>query len=86
MRPIAVDHVEWETTWYVRGDAVEGVDYDSEILKKPWDVTNTEDKSFCESTFRGIKSQRFTPGPLDPERESALPAALRAYMDLMNAS
>ncbi|MGH9949786.1 MAG: aromatic ring-hydroxylating oxygenase subunit alpha, partial [Pyrinomonadaceae bacterium] len=62
MRPIAVDDVEWETTWYVRGDAVEGVDYDPDIVKKPWDVTNKEDKSFCESTFRGIKSQRFTPG------------------------
>jgi phenylpropionate dioxygenase-like ring-hydroxylating dioxygenase large terminal subunit len=83
LRPIAVDRVEWETRWYVRGDAVEGKDYDLSKLIEIWQVTNSEDKAFCESAYRGVRSKRFTPGPLSNTRESTVRAALQGYLDLM---
>jgi phenylpropionate dioxygenase-like ring-hydroxylating dioxygenase large terminal subunit len=83
LRPISVDRVEWVTRWYVREDAVEGQDYDIAKLTEVWLVTNSEDKAFCESAYRGLQSKRFTPGPLNNTREASVPVALRAYLDLM---
>jgi Rieske 2Fe-2S family protein len=85
VRPLDVGRVRWETRWYVRGDAQEGVDYDREKVVAVWRATNKEDIALCENAYRGVRSRRFRPGPLDNKRESAIPAALTAYLEMMAA-
>ena len=41
------------------------------------------DIPLCEGTYRGVLSRRFVPGPLHPEREYAVRAALDLYGELM---
>jgi Rieske 2Fe-2S family protein len=83
MRPIDAGRVRWETRWYVHRDAVEGVDYQLDKVVEVWRATNKEDIGLCENAYRGVLSRRFSPGPLDNKRESAIPAALRAYLAMM---
>ena len=84
LRPIDAGHVAWETRWYVSQDATEGRDYDLARLIAVWDATNKEDIALCEGAYQGVLSRSFTPGPLDAKRESAIAAALRAYLDMIN--
>ena len=83
LRPVSVGEVCWETRWYVSADAVEGRDYDLAALTDVWRATNREDIALCENAYLGVRSRRFVPGPLDPQRESAIPSALRTYLHLM---
>ncbi len=57
---------EMELIWLVRGDAVEGVDYDLVKLTWLWRVTTEADKRIIEHTARGVRSHYFRPGPLAP--------------------
>ena len=57
---------EMELIWLVRGDAVEGQDYDLEKLTWLWKVTTEEDKKIIEHTARGVRSHYFVPGPIAP--------------------
>jgi phenylpropionate dioxygenase-like ring-hydroxylating dioxygenase large terminal subunit len=84
-RPIDAGRVRWETRWYVNSEAVEGTDYQTESVVAAWETTNREDASLCQGAYRGVKSRWFTPGPLD-QREAAVPAALQAYVELMQSS
>ncbi len=86
LRPIDVAHVRWETRWYVREDAVEGIDYDVGRLTEVWRLTNQQDIALCEAAYRGVRSRRFVSGPLDQGREAAIHAALQCYTTLMNAA
>jgi Rieske 2Fe-2S family protein len=52
-----------ETLWVVRGDAVEGRDYDPQALIKVWDVTLREDKVITENNQLGVLSHSYAPGP-----------------------
>lgn len=83
LRPSDVGHVRWETRWYVRGDAVEGRDYDKDAVTEVWRRTNGEDISLCENAYRGVCSRRYTPGPLHPQREGAIRSTLDTYLTLM---
>jgi phenylpropionate dioxygenase-like ring-hydroxylating dioxygenase large terminal subunit len=83
LRPVDARRTRWETRWYVHADAVEGVDYDVEALTGVWRATNRQDVGLCERTQLGVSSRRFVPGPLHPERESALRSALDTYLELM---
>lgn len=51
------------TKWLVHKDAVEGVDYDPEQLRKVWDATNAQDRHLAEQNQRGINSKAYQPGP-----------------------
>ncbi|WP_027966237.1 aromatic ring-hydroxylating oxygenase subunit alpha [Halomonas halocynthiae] len=51
------------TKWLVHKDAVEGVDYDPEELRKVWDATNDQDRRLAEQNQRGINSKAYQPGP-----------------------
>ncbi|EXJ11445.1 aromatic ring-hydroxylating oxygenase subunit alpha [Nitrincola nitratireducens] len=51
------------TKWLVHKDAVEGVDYDPENMRKVWDATNYQDKVLAEENQRGINSIAYQPGP-----------------------
>lgn len=64
--PKTVGTCEMELIWLVRGDAVEGQDYDLEKLTWLWKVTTDEDKKIIEHTARGVRSHYFEPGPIAP--------------------
>jgi len=64
--PKTVDTCEMELIWLVRGDAVEGKDYDLERLTWLWKVTTAEDKKIIEHTARGVRSHYFVPGLIAP--------------------
>ncbi|SDM21385.1 Rieske 2Fe-2S family protein [Franzmannia pantelleriensis] len=51
------------TKWLVNTDAVAGVDYDPDELRKVWDATNDQDRRLAEENQRGINSRAYEPGP-----------------------
>ncbi|MGF7160300.1 Rieske 2Fe-2S family protein [Rhodoligotrophos appendicifer] len=70
--PKTTDSCEMELIWLVRGDAVEGEDYDLDKLTWLWKVTTEEDKKIIEHTARGVRSHYFTPGPIAPMEQNEL--------------
>jgi phenylpropionate dioxygenase-like ring-hydroxylating dioxygenase large terminal subunit len=64
--PRTWDSCEMELIWLVRGDAVEGRDYDPRRLTWLWQVTTAEDKYIIERTAAGVRSHYFMPGPIAP--------------------
>jgi Rieske 2Fe-2S family protein len=64
--PKGANSCEMELIWLVKGDAVEGRDYDLEKLTWLWKVTTAEDKKIIEHTARGVRSHYFVPGPIAP--------------------
>jgi phenylpropionate dioxygenase-like ring-hydroxylating dioxygenase large terminal subunit len=67
---------EMEVTWLVRGDAVEGRDYDLAALTWLWDVTSRADKKIIEINQAGVRSRAYEPGPY-----SLMEPGTRAYTD-----
>ena len=61
--PRAALHTEMEVIWLVRGDAVEGRDYDLDRLTWLWDVTSLADKTIIEMNQAGVRSRAYEPGP-----------------------
>ena len=61
--PISAQESMVTTKWLVHKDAVEGVDYDPENLRKVWDATNDQDRRLAEENQRGINSSAYQPGP-----------------------
>jgi Rieske 2Fe-2S family protein len=53
-----------EVYWLVRGDAVEGKDYDRDELTWLWDVTTAADKEIVVNNSKGVHSKYYEPGPL----------------------
>ena len=52
-----------EIYWFVRGDAVEGKDYDVDELTWLWDVTTQADKTIIVNNWQGVNSRYYRPGP-----------------------
>ena len=86
LRPISPGHSQWVTRWYVHEDAVEGEDYETEMVTRLWHISNQQDISLCEESYKGVLSKRFVSGPLHPEREAAIASVLTVYSDLMEES
>jgi len=84
LRPLGPDRVRWTTRWFVHEDAVEGEDYDLDNLTAVWHATNHEDLMLVTGAFKGVKSRRFVPGPLSPDREPALKQTMSLYLKMMN--
>jgi len=61
--PISAQETVVSTKWLVHKDAVEGVDYDVERMRKVWDATNDQDRRLAEENQRGINSIAYQPGP-----------------------
>ncbi len=61
--PIGPQKTVVTTKWLVHKDAVEGVDYHPEQMRKVWDATNAQDKKLAEENQRGINSKAYQPGP-----------------------
>ena len=51
------------TRRFVHKDAVEGVVYDPERLRRVWDATNDQDRVLGKENQRGINSVGYQPGP-----------------------
>jgi glycine betaine monooxygenase A len=61
--PLGPQKTQVTTKWLVHKDAVEGVDYDVENLRRVWDATNKQDRTLAENNQRGINSMAYQPGP-----------------------
>ncbi|MGO1182739.1 MAG: aromatic ring-hydroxylating oxygenase subunit alpha [Micrococcaceae bacterium] len=61
--PVSPGQTLVRTTWLVADDAVEGVDYDLDVLTHTWKQTNLQDKNFVELCQRGAASPAYEPGP-----------------------
>ena len=61
--PISAQETMVTTKWLVHKDAVEGVDYNPENMRKVWDATNDQDRRLAEENQRGINSTAYQPGP-----------------------
>ncbi|HUI61479.1 MAG TPA: aromatic ring-hydroxylating dioxygenase subunit alpha [Steroidobacteraceae bacterium] len=85
LTPLSRDRTQLICEWYVHEEAVEGVDYDLEALIRVFHVTNQEDGALAEQNYLGMKSRRFVPGPLHPQREDGVQMALRRYLEMMAA-
>ena len=49
--------------WLVRGDAVEGQDYDRDELMWLWDITTQADEKIIVNNWTGVCSRYYQPGP-----------------------
>ena len=74
--PRGVREAQMEVLWLVRGDAIEGVDYDLARLTWLWDVTSAADKRIIETNQAGVNSRFYVPGPF-----STMEPGARAYVD-----
>ncbi len=63
LTPLAADKTLLRTSWLVHEDAVEGVDYDPDLLAALWRKTNAQDGRFSSLNHRGIATDGYQPGP-----------------------
>jgi phenylpropionate dioxygenase-like ring-hydroxylating dioxygenase large terminal subunit len=63
LTPISVDKTEAQYAWLVRGDAVEGRDYDVDRVTWMWRTTAEQDRTICQDTQAGVQSLSYRPGP-----------------------
>ena len=68
--PVDARNCRCDIYWLVRGDAVEGKDYDLDELTWLWDVTTQADKTIIVNNWKGVQSRYYSPGPFS-EMESA---------------
>ncbi|MCH8301582.1 MAG: aromatic ring-hydroxylating dioxygenase subunit alpha [Proteobacteria bacterium] len=61
--PVDAKNCQCRIYWLVRGDAVEGKDYDRDELMWLWDVTTCADKIIIVNNWKGINSKYYQPGP-----------------------
>ncbi len=61
--PVDAHNCKCDIYWLVRGDAVEGKDYDVGELTWLWDVTTESDKEIIVNNYRGVRSRYYRPGP-----------------------
>ena len=61
--PVDENNCECKVFWLVRGDAVEGKDYDREELMWLWDVTTYADEKIIVNNWKGVCSRYYQPGP-----------------------
>jgi phenylpropionate dioxygenase-like ring-hydroxylating dioxygenase large terminal subunit len=61
--PVDRNNCRCDIYWLVRGDAVEGKDYDVDELTWLWDITTESDKTIIVNNWRGLQSRYYRPGP-----------------------
>lgn len=79
--PISAQKTMVTTKWLVHKDAVEGVDYDVEKLRRVWDATNAQDKVLAERNQSGINSIGYRPGPYSETFEFGVINFINWYSD-----
>jgi phenylpropionate dioxygenase-like ring-hydroxylating dioxygenase large terminal subunit len=83
VRPISPTRSRMVFRWYVREDAIEGTDYDVDVLTRLTRDTYLEDVVLIEKTYKGILSQTFTPGPIVARTEPLMYSFVAAYWSMM---
>ncbi|MGO1296871.1 MAG: aromatic ring-hydroxylating oxygenase subunit alpha [Vibrio sp.] len=81
--PISAQESMVTTKWFVHKDAVEGVDYDTDTLRRVWDATNDQDRKLGEENQRGINSLRYQPGPYSKTFEYGVIDFVNWYSDTL---
>jgi len=69
--PVDAGNCQCEVYWLVRGDAVEGKDYDRDELMWLWDVTTHADEKIIVNNWKGVNSSFYRPGPFSDMEDSA---------------
>lgn len=82
--PLTVQSSRVITTWLVRADAEEGVDYDLNTLTEVWEATNDEDRYLVEQNQQGINSPLYRPGPYSRVYEDGVIQFVQWYSDTLN--
>jgi Rieske 2Fe-2S family protein len=67
--PVDEMNCQCEIFWLVRGDAVEGKDYDLDELTWLWDVTMQADETIIINNWKGVQSRYYKPGPFSQMEE-----------------
>ncbi len=67
--PVDGRHCQCQIYWLVRGDAVEGKDYDCDELMWLWDVTMCADERIIVNNWKGVNSKYYKPGPFSEMEE-----------------
>jgi len=62
--PVQHQRSRCQIYWLVRGDAVEGKDYEVDEVTWLWDVTTLSDKEIIANNSAGVHSRFYEPGPL----------------------
>jgi Rieske 2Fe-2S family protein len=70
--PRSLTATDAEVVWFVRGDAVEGADYNVNEVTWLWHHTTLEDEYIIMRNSMGVNSRFFAPGPYHPEFEATL--------------
>jgi Rieske 2Fe-2S family protein len=65
--PVGATRSDAEMCWYVRDDAEEGRDFDSERVSAFWRATGEQDWQFAENNQIGVLSSAYQPGPYGPQ-------------------
>ena len=81
--PRSLTETDMELVWFVRGDAVEGQDYDLEKLTWLWHHTTLEDEYIITRNSLGVNSRFFEPGPYHAEFEETLQQFIAWYLHTM---
>ena len=68
--PVDQQNCQCEVYWLVRGDAVEGKDYDVDELMWLWDVTTHADEKIIVNNWNGVNSRYYRPGEFSGMEDS----------------
>jgi Rieske 2Fe-2S family protein len=69
LTPLGPDRTLLRTSWLVREDAVEGVDYDPAHLTAVWRATNAQDGYLSALNHAGIGTDGYRQGPYSLEEK-----------------
>ncbi len=80
--PVSLDECKCDVFWFVRGDAIEGKDFDLEKLTWLWNVTTQADEKIITNNQKGVDSRYYSPGKLS-EMEFFEQSFLNWYLKVM---
>ena len=81
--PLAQGKSECKIVWFVKGDAVEGKDYDVDRVINLWDHTTKEDKNIIMNNSEGVNSRFYEPGPYNPYFEDLCISFVDWYLGVL---
>ena len=71
--------------WLYEPEAIQHSDFDPRPAIEFWDKTNRQDWAICQSSYQGIRSKAYVPGPWSP-RESIPQSFDRSVLDALELS
>jgi glycine betaine monooxygenase A len=83
--PVSPTRTRFQLTWFVDRDAGEG-DFDVEDIVAVWDATTIQDVELIERAQDGLRSRRYSPGPLSAKHEPYIRSSLSTYLRLLERS